>query len=124
MQLQAITYRGRTVAAATPTRFFLSDELEHRPPGDPELTFVAYMCAYTMDVLSGILAGPYNDNHACQYARAALIPAEFAERPDLNVNHAARALGVPVDELRQFVADAAQTRLRALTQSVAASPPG
>lgn len=29
--LQAITYRGRTVAAASPTRFFLSDQLARLP---------------------------------------------------------------------------------------------
>jgi hypothetical protein len=109
MTLQAITYRGRTVAAATPTRFFLSDELEQRAPGDPELTFVAFMCAYAMDILSGVLAGPYNEGDARRYARAALIPAELAERPELHLEHTARALQVPVDELGAYRSAANRT---------------
>jgi hypothetical protein len=82
------------------------------------------MCAYAMDVLSGVLDGPYNEDEARHYARAALIPGELAERPDLNVEQAASALGVPEDELRQFVADVAEPRLPGSTPSVAASPAG
>jgi hypothetical protein len=59
MTIQPITYRGRTIAAATRSRFFLADALDQRPAGDPELTFVIFMCAYAGDVLSGILPGPY-----------------------------------------------------------------
>jgi hypothetical protein len=58
MRLQPITYRGRRVAAATPRRFFLADELLDRPPGDPETVFVCFMCAYARDVLTGELPGP------------------------------------------------------------------
>ena len=79
MNLQPITYRGQTVAATTPERFFLADELRHRPPGDPETVFVCYMCAYASEVLSGDLPGPYTeDNNACRFARGALIPDEVA----------------------------------------------
>ena len=52
MRLQTITYRGRPVACATATRFFLADDLERLNAGDPLLTFVLYMCAYAREVLT------------------------------------------------------------------------
>ena len=99
MDIQPITYRGRTVAACTRERIFLADALERRRPGDPELTFVLYMCAYAGDVARGLLPGPYTDADARSYARACLIPTELLERPELDVQRAAAALGVPADEL-------------------------
>jgi hypothetical protein len=99
MDIQRITYRGRTVVACTRERIFLADALERRPPGDPELTFVLYMCAYARDVAGGVLLGPYTDADAHRYARACLIPAELLERPTLDVQGAAVALGVPAGEL-------------------------
>ena len=100
MDIQPITYRGRTVAACTRERIFLADALEHRPAGDPELTFVLYTCAYAGDIARGVLPGPYTDADARDYARACLIPAELLERPTLDVGNAAGALGVPADELQ------------------------
>ena len=76
MTLQPITYRSRTVAAATRSRFFLAEALDERPASDPERTFVIFMCAYAGDVLSGALPGPYIDEDARRYARACLVPAE------------------------------------------------
>ena len=99
-QLQIVTYGGKTVAACTAQRFFLTDELAGRPPGDPELTFVVMMCAYAIDVAAGVLPGPYNESDARRYARACLIPDELLERPALDNRRAARALGLPVEELR------------------------
>ncbi|MGI8411550.1 MAG: hypothetical protein ACR2LV_02565 [Solirubrobacteraceae bacterium] len=99
MWLQPIVYRGRVVACAAPTRFFLAEELERRPVGDPELTFVLYMTAYARDVLIGELSAPYTEENARAYARAALIPDELLERPLLDAGRTARALGVPVEEL-------------------------
>ena len=64
MSPQPITYRGRVVAAATAERFLLSDELEHRSVGDPERTFVIYMCLYARDVATGDLPGPYTERRA------------------------------------------------------------
>ena len=81
MTLQPISYRGRLVACATARRWILCGELDARPPGDPERTFVIYMCAYAGDVLRGELPGPYTDRRARAYARAALIPDELLERP-------------------------------------------
>jgi hypothetical protein len=96
---QPITYRGRLVAVAARERFFLCDELAQRPAGDPELGFVAFMCAYALDVARGELPGPYTDENARRYARACLIPTELLERDNLDVPRAARALGLPADEL-------------------------
>jgi hypothetical protein len=67
--------------------------------GDPDLTFIVFMCAYAGDVLRGDLPGPYSDEDARRYARAALIPAELLERHGLDVHQAATALSVPSDEL-------------------------
>ncbi len=99
MTLQPVTYGGRLVACATARRFFLCDELARRPAGDPERTFVIFMCAYAGDVLRGDLRGPYTDDRARMYARAALIPEELLERPCLDLARTAAALGVPTQEL-------------------------
>ena len=99
MWLQPITYRGRVAACATGTRVFLADELRRRPAGDPDLTFVLFMCFYARDVMSGELPGRYTDEKARAYARAALIPEELLERSLADPGRTARALCVPVDEL-------------------------
>jgi hypothetical protein len=110
MKLQPITYRGQTVAAATPERFFLADELRRRPPGDPETVFVCYMCAYAREVLSGGLPGPYTEHNACRFAQAALIPDEPLEREQINTPHSAAALGIPERELADALAHAKVSR--------------
>ncbi|MGI9100728.1 MAG: hypothetical protein ACR2H2_19950 [Solirubrobacteraceae bacterium] len=99
MSPEPITYMGRVVAAATAERFLLSDELEHRPVGDPERTFVIYMCLYARDIATGDLPGPYTEQRARRFARACLIPAELTERASLDTARAAAALGVPEHEL-------------------------
>jgi hypothetical protein len=98
--VQPITYRGRVVAACTAECFLLADDLAYRPPGDPELVFVVLMCAYASDIARGLLPGPYDNANACRYARAVLVPEEFLERPGLDIDRAAAALGVPARELR------------------------
>ena len=100
MDVQPITYRGRIVAACTGECFLLADDLAYRPPGDPELVFVVMMCSYATDIARGLLPGPFDDIDARRYARAALIPKELLERPELDVDHTASALGVPPHELR------------------------
>ncbi len=112
MTLQPITYRGRTAAAATRLRFLLASDLEQRPADDPERTFVIYMCLYARDVLTGRLPGPYSDDDARIYARACLIPAELAEREDLDVDRAAAALHVPAQELAAARHDRMRTCVR------------
>ena len=100
MDVQPITYRGRIVAACTRECFLLADDLAYRAPGDPELVFVVAMCSYASDIARGLLPGPFDAADACRYARAFLIPEELLERQELDVDRAASALGVPVDELR------------------------
>jgi hypothetical protein len=99
--LQPISYGGRLVALATPNRFLLSGSLAMRPVGDPERTFVIYMCLYAIDVLTGVLPAPYTDHRARRYARAALIPEELLERGQLNYGAASQGLGVPAAELQE-----------------------
>jgi hypothetical protein len=112
MELISITYQGRTVAAATATRFFLADELISRPPGDPETVFCCYLCAFAREVLRGELPGPYTETRARQFARAALIPQELLERdPDqINIRHAAQLLRMPEHELRTALTEAVTQR--------------
>lgn len=98
--LQAITYRGRTVAAASPTRFFLTDHLARLPGDHPDVVFVTYMCRCAADILTGRLPGPYTDEAARAYARAALIPTEVLERSaGTGDARLAAGLQVPLDEL-------------------------
>jgi hypothetical protein len=99
MDVQPITYRGRIVAACTRECFLLADDLAYRAPGDPELVFVVAMCSYASDIAQGLLPGPFDDADAHRYARAFLIPEELLERPELDVDRAAVALGLPPDEL-------------------------
>lgn len=106
MTLQPISRDGKTIAAATLTRFFLCDELNLRPIGDPERTFAIFMCAYARDVQAGELPGPYSDEDARRYARAALLPLELIERPDVDLDRVAAAMQVPIDELLAARADA------------------
>jgi len=97
MTLQPITYRGRTVAAATRSGFSLSEALDERPGSDLERTFVIFMCAYAGDVLSGVPPGAYTDVDARRYARGCLVVDERLERAELDVDRAARALRLPAD---------------------------
>jgi len=106
MRLQPITYRGRLVACATATHVFLAEDLERRLAGDLELTFVAFMCFYAHDGLTGALPHErYSDERARTYARAALVPDEILERRLPDPRRTARALGVPVNELLQAHCD-------------------
>ena len=72
VDLQTIRYRGRAVAACTRERFLLAEDLRARRAGDPELTFVLFMCLYFRDVAAGQLPGPYRDADARRFARACL----------------------------------------------------
>jgi hypothetical protein len=110
MKLQPITYRGQTVAAATPERFFLADELRNRPPGDPETAFVCYMCAYAREILRGRMPGEYCERDARRFAQAALIPGELLEREHINTRHAAATLGIPERELADALVGAKASR--------------
>jgi hypothetical protein len=68
---------------------FLADDLDERPVGDPDRTFVILMCAYASDLLAGVLPGPYRADDARRYGRACLGTAELLERAELDVDRAA-----------------------------------
>lgn len=92
---------------ATSRRFFLCENLDARSPGDPELSFVALMACYAIEIAGGWRAGPYHDADARRYARQCLlapVASELLERPNLNIARAAQALRIPADELRVAVA--------------------
>ena len=72
-ELVPISYRGELVAAVSRERIhILAPWLIGRPAGDPDLRFVAMMCACAGEVLAGNLAGPYTDALAEEWARGAL----------------------------------------------------
>jgi hypothetical protein len=99
MTIQPISYRGRTLAACTRRRVFLSRELETLAPDDPTRLFVLEMCLYAGEILNGYRPGPYRDDDARAHVRRQLIPAELLERPKLRAEVAA-VLCVPVEEVR------------------------
>jgi hypothetical protein len=72
-ELVPISYRGELVATVSRERIhILAPWLIGRPAGDPDLRFVAMMCACAGEVLAGNLAGPYTDALAEEWARGAL----------------------------------------------------
>lgn len=100
MELLPITYHGRLVAACSPSRVWLAEEVEALPVGDPVQVFVSAMCLYAASVLNGLRMGPYRDCDARAFARELLIPRELRECPPSDLALAAAALGVPEAELR------------------------
>jgi hypothetical protein len=100
VDIQAITYSGRTVAACTRRRFFLSDDIADRDPDDPLVRFVIGMCLYARLVAVGDVPVPYRDEDARAYARECLIPDELLDRDGLDINRVAAWLRIPRRELR------------------------
>ena len=103
-----VRYEGRVVATVGATRAYLAPEIERLPDSDPLLRFVVMMCSYALDVGQGVLAGPYDDEIAALYARAALIEAaEFAEMSQLEDAAIAAAFAVPMEQVKLARADVA-----------------
>lgn len=101
MHMVAIEYRGELVALASPRRFHIvSPRLITRPAGDPELRFVAYMCACYAQVAAGDLPGPFTNTLAERWARAALIDSD-ALRANAGVSAVdlAQRWRVPVEQI-------------------------
>jgi hypothetical protein len=101
-ELVPIEYRGELVALVSRERVHLvSPRMRTLQAGDPELRFVAYMCAYCGEVLNGRLPGPLTNEMAEQWARAALIaPSELAGLSACSDSEAGQALNVPPDQVR------------------------
>ena len=95
-----IQYDGAPVATVGATRSFLAPQIEALPDGDPMLRFVVFMCAFALDIQNGRLPGPYSDDRATFFARAALIgDEEFAELEALPDDEIAARLQVPIGEV-------------------------
>ncbi len=97
--MRAITYGGDLVAITTRVRVHLAPDVAALPPSDPKLRFVAAMCLYGRDLVSGQLPGPYRSEEAELYARCVLMPDDEFERhmhePD---GRLADRFGVPVEQ--------------------------
>ena len=86
--IQPVTYRGRTVAAATSSRFSRVEALDHRPAGDPDR--VIFTCAYPATCSPASCRAPYSNEDA-PLRKCLPDPAGPARaRSELDVERAAR----------------------------------
>ena len=101
-ELVPIEYRGELVALVSRDRVHLvCPRMRTLQAGDPELRFVAYMCAYCGEVLNRRLPGPPTSELAEEWARAALIaPPELIALSACSDAEAAEALNVPLEQVR------------------------
>jgi hypothetical protein len=109
-----VEYGGELVAVVSARRVHIvAPWLLARPAGEPELRFVAFMCAYAGQVLVGAVSGPFSSRRAERWARGALIDDDrlTAVGPKSEAE-AARDLNVPVEQPRLArEADAIRTAL-------------
>ncbi len=107
--MQPITYRTRSVAIASPERFWLTDEIDALPTGNPLKTWACFMCLYARDVLTGVLPSPYTDADAELFARAALIPDTALQRlRGLSDEQLAVHFNVPLEQIAERRHDTTQ----------------
>ena len=106
-ELVPVSYQGELVAAVSLERLhILAPWLLDRPGGDPELRFVAMMCACARQVLTGKLPGPYTEALGEEWARAALVDEQsLLSVAALTHDDAAAALGVPHEQMRAIRAE-------------------
>jgi hypothetical protein len=99
-QLVPVEYAGELVALVSRQRVHVvSPGLLARPAGDPDLRFVAFMCACCGEVLNGRLPGPFTSELGEMWARLALI--DTTELAALDDADAAAVLNVPVEQLQR-----------------------
>lgn len=95
-----ITYDGSVAAAAGATRFVLAPAIERLPDGHPTKRFVAFMCIYARDTLTGRLPGPYSDADGEAFARRALVDPEILKAHAAASDHElAELVGIPLEQL-------------------------
>jgi hypothetical protein len=101
--LVPIEYRDELVALVSRQRVHIvSPWLLDLPAGDPDLRFVAFMCACCGEVLNGRIPGPFTSEFGERWARSALIsPHDLALLRGTADGEAARQLNVPADQLRE-----------------------
>jgi hypothetical protein len=98
-----IEYRGELVALVSRERVHIvSPWLLDRPASDPDLRFVAFMCACCGEVLNGRIPIQFTSELGERWARSALIGVdELALLHGASEREAARALNVPPEQLRE-----------------------
>src|SRR4051794_6381844 len=75
-----ITYQGRPVAFVVPPEIRFDDSIAVLEADHPVRRWVFSLAVYAHGVLAGHVRGPYDEERANGFARAALISAEdFAE---------------------------------------------
>jgi hypothetical protein len=99
--LVPVEYRGELVALASRERFHIvSPRLAARPAGDPELRFVAPMCACWGSALEHDWSSRITSTLVEEITRRALITGEALTGVSrLTDQQAAEALNVPVEQL-------------------------
>ena len=100
--MQPVSYRARPVAMASAERFWLTDEIDALPTGDPLKTWVCFMCLYARDVLTGVLPAPYTNTNAERFAHAALMPENsFRPLQGLPDEWLAAHFNVPLEQIAE-----------------------
>ena len=98
-RLEPVEYRGELVALVSAERVHIvAPWLLERPAGDPDLRFVAFMCAFASIELG---AQRPCDAHAAEaWARRALIDIGCVDtRAGLAIGDVARVMRVPEEQL-------------------------
>lgn len=100
--MQTIHYQHRPVALATAERFWLLDDVEALPAGDPLKNWACLLCLYARDVLTGQLPGPYTPGKAAFFARACLMPdADFLPVAHVADARLAAYFNVPLEQIAE-----------------------
>jgi hypothetical protein len=110
--LEPVLYAGELVALVSPRRaYIVAPWLRERPSGDADLRFVAYMCAYGVEVLAGRLPGPFTSATAEAVVRRALIPpSQLSALQTESDAKAAVLLRVPVAQIARARASSVGSR--------------
>ena len=100
--LVPVEYRGELVALASRERFHIvSPRLAARPAGDPELRFIAMMCACWGSAIEYGWSSRITSAAIEEITRRVLITGESLTGVSrLTDQRAAEALNVPVEQLR------------------------
>jgi hypothetical protein len=69
---QLVSYRGRVVGVAAPSRFYLAPDVEGLERGNPTRHLAVLMCVYARAVEVGELPGPYDERRAAACVDAVL----------------------------------------------------
>lgn len=94
-----VHYNRLHVADVDAAGWHLRPPLAGRPWHDPEVRFVEGMCAFAQLVLTHQVEPYYTDSLAAAVVRAAMVPAELAERGVADPDAAAELLDLPAREL-------------------------